>query len=111
MAKIIHTAKVRNRVLCVSGGPIVANNVGCDFLALDLDDEWQGMAVTIVLGSGENAMKTTYAGEPVEIPAPLIAKTGWVPVSVVGESEKKRIVTQYARHGLLVVASGMTGGK
>ena len=80
----LHTITVRDRRISTDSRLIAAGGVGSDYLALDLDADWEGLTVNVVLGSGADAMAAEWDGEPMEFPAELAQAPGWVPVSVVG---------------------------
>ena len=103
---VIHTVKVRNRFLTVSNNPVTQGSNGVDMIDLDLDSEWDGLKPTIILGTGDSALKARYAGKPIEIPSELLREPGWVPVAVVGENRGRTITTRFTRYGILVVKGG-----
>lgn len=105
-----HIVTVRARGLSVRPSTLVAGSSGADALVLDLDDEWEGLQVFIILGEGESALAVEWDGEPVDVPGELLADPGWLAASVVGmdPSGGKRVVTMASPHAMRVVQGGET---
>lgn len=108
----VHTLTVRShRITC--GSPVlVQHGMGHDAIALDLDAEWDGLSVRLVLGQCESACDVLYEDAPVVIPAAALAEPGWLPVSVVGYGGDGtvRVTTERCDHLLRVVESGCVDG-
>ena len=60
----IHELSVkRHRVTC-SDSTIIQHSMGHDAIALDLDDEWDGLSVVLVIaGKSGDAYEVAYTGE------------------------------------------------
>ena len=108
----IHTLAVRNHRITCDSPVLVQNGMGHDAIALDLDAEWDGLSVRLVLGPCGSAYDVLYEGEPVVVPAATLAEAGWLPVSVVGYGEDGtvRVTTERCDHLLRVVESGCVDG-
>lgn len=105
-----HTAVVKNRELTITSPRVVQNQLNADMLDLSLDSEWDGMAVSVIFGCGESAVKLLWEGEPVAIPSQLTAEPGYIPVTVAGYQGDVRVVSAEAKDALVVVASGCYDG-
>lgn len=103
---MIHTISVRERRITVDPPRIVAGGKGADKLKLDLDGEWDGAEVDVVLGTGESVKAAPWTGEPMDLPAELIAEPGWLPISITGELDGALIVTERADRVMRVVDGG-----
>lgn len=82
-----HTLTVRERRAECDGLDLVQGSVGCDAVALDLDAEWDGLAVTVAFeGSG---VKRTAAKGPdgYVVPWECLAEPGAVHAAVEGRSD------------------------
>ena len=108
----VHTLTVRNHRVSCDSPVLVQHGMGHDALTLDLDAEWDGLSVRLVLGSCEGAYDVLYEGEPVTVPASTLAEAGWLPVSVVGYGGDGavRVTTERCDHLLRVVESGCVDG-
>ena len=108
----VHTLVVRDHRISCCDPVIVQHGMGHDAIALDLDAEWDGLSLRVVLGSGDGAAERLWDGEPWVVPAALLAETGWLPVSVVGYDGDGtvRVTTERCDHLLKVVASGQVDG-
>ena len=108
----VHTLVVRDHRISCCDPVIVQHEMGHDAIALDLDAEWDGLSLRVVLGSGDGAADRLWDGEPWVVPAALLAETGWLPVSVVGYDGDGtvRVTTERCDHLLKVVASGQVDG-
>lgn len=107
-----HTLTVRNHRISCDSPVLVQRGMGHDAISLDLDAEWDGLAVRLVLGPCGAAYDALYEGAPVTVPASSLAEPGWLPVSVVGYGEDGavRVTTERCDHLLRVVASGCVDG-
>ena len=107
-----HTLVVRDHRVSCCDATMVQHGMGHDAIALDLDAEWDGLSVRLVLGSGDDAAESLWSGEPWEVPAALLAEPGWLPVSVVGYGGDGtvRVTTRACDHLLKVVPSGQVDG-
>lgn len=109
----IHALSVkRHRVTC-SDSTIIQHSMGHDAITLDLDDEWDGLSVALVIaGQSGDTYEVAYTGEPAIIPASLTEETGWLPVGVVGYGDdgKVRVLTAQASRLLRVEPSGPFDG-
>ena len=108
----VHTLTVRGHEIRCCDPVVVANGIGHDALQLDLDAEWDGLSLRVVLGSGDGAAERLWDGEPWVVPASLLAEPDWLPVSVVGYDGDGtvRVTTERCDHLLKVVASGQVDG-
>lgn len=106
----IHTIKVRNRRISTDNRMFAANGVASDYLSLDLDGDWDGLTVSVILGEGSEQLVAEWEGDPLEFPSEL-AKPGWVPVSIVGMAPDggERMTTFRCDRLLQVAESGGTG--
>lgn len=101
-----HVVIVRRRRVTVVGGRIPAGSRGTDVVELVTDSDYDGLEVTLVLGSGDRAVATVYSG-PVTIPSELTLTPGHIAVSVVGRSpDGGVVVTEEAPEAMEVVAGG-----
>lgn len=105
-----HTAVVKNRRLTVTSPMVVQNQLNSDLLDLSLDSEWDGMAVSVIFGCGDSAVKLLWEGQPLTIPSQLTSEPGYIPVTVAGYQGDVRVVSAEARDALVVVASGCYDG-
>ena len=109
----VHVISVRERRVTVDYPTIIQNNVNTDTIELDLDGEWDGMSVVLVLGPCGGATELAWHGEPLTLPSALAEDTGGIDVSVVGYSADgdTRLVTVAAPSLLNVIKSGCTVGE
>ena len=109
----VHVIAVRERRVTVDYPTIIQHNVNADTIELDLDGEWDGMSVVLVLGPCGGATELAWHGEPLTLPSALAEDTGGIDVSVVGYSAdgKTRLVTVAAPSLLNVIKSGCTVGE
>ena len=107
-----HIIRVRDRTVSVNLSELVQNNVATDTLTLDLDEDWDDLAVVVLLGPCTDATELQWSGEPIGIPAALMAEVGAIDVSVVGYDSggTVRVVTKRASGLLRVVESGCVVG-
>lgn len=101
-----HVIKVVDRRITVDDRLIIANGINTDTITLELDSEWGGMRVYVILGTGKTMFRTEWRYIPLTIPAELLKRPGYIPVSVIGVSSEKRLTTRGAYKALRVVASG-----
>lgn len=108
----VHTLTVRRHHITCDSPVLVQHGMGHDAIALDLDAEWDGLAVRLVLGPCGSAYDALYEDAPVVVPAATLAEAGWLPVSVVGYGEDGtvRVTTERCDHLLRVVESGCVDG-
>ena len=108
----VHTLVVRDHKISCCDATMVQHGMGHDAIALDLDGEWDGLSLRVVLGAGDDAGEKLWDGGPWEVPASLLAEVGWLPVSVVGYGGDGtvRVTTERCDHLLKVVASGQVDG-
>ena len=108
-----HVITVRERRVTVDYPTIIQHNVNTDTIELDLDGEWDGMSVVLVLGPCGEATELAWHGEPLTLPSALAEDTGGIDVSVVGYSAdgETRLVTVAAPSLLDVIKSGCTVGE
>ena len=102
----VHTLVVRDHRISCCDREMVQHGMGHDAIALDLDAEWEGLSVRVVIGEGEGAVEADWEGEPMVLPDEPLAEPGWLPVTVVGEADGSRIVTEAAPHAFRVVEGG-----
>ena len=109
----VHVITVRERRVTVDYPTIIQHNVNTDTIELDLDGEWDGMSVVLVLGPCGGATELAWHGEPLTLPSALAEDTGGIDVSVVGYSAdgETRLVTVAAPSLLNVIKSGCTVGE
>ena len=108
----IHTLAVRDHRITCDSPVLVQHGMGHDAIALDLDAEWDGLSVRLVLGPCESAYDVLYEDAPVVVPAATLAEARWLPVSVVGYGGDgtARVTTERCDHLLRVVESGCVDG-
>ena len=108
----VHTLVVRDHRISCCDRDMVQHGMGHDAISLDLDAEWDGLTVTVVVGECDAAYDAVWQGEPWVLPAASLFESGWLPVTVVGrdDSGTVRVVTERCDHLLRVVASGCVDG-
>lgn len=108
----VHTLVIRDHKISCCDREMVQHGMGHDAISLDLDAEWDGLTVTIVVGECDAAYDAVWQGEPWVLPAVSLFEAGWLPVTVVGrdDSGTVRVVTERCDHLLRVVASGCVDG-
>ena len=108
----VHTLVVRDHRISCCDREMVQHGMGHDAISLDLDAEWDGLTVTIVVGECDAAYDAVWQGEPWVLPAASLFEAGWLPVTVVGrdDSGTVRVVTERCDRLLRVVASGCVDG-
>jgi len=108
----IHTLVVRDHRISCCDATMVQHGMGHDAISLDLDAEWDGLTITVVVGECDAAYDAVWQGEPWVLPAVSLFEAGWLPVTVVGrdDSGAVRVVTERCDHLLRVVASGCVDG-
>ena len=111
-----HLITVKSRVITMQKGQYaVQNNKGVDYVKLQLDGDFDDLdAITVTMRNSEieECSTVAYEGEPVEIPAALLATPGTLTFTVTGYvGDSKRVVTKAMPKGdgVLVVASGDIG--
>lgn len=102
-----HHVIVRNRAISVVGPVMVQSNVAVDTVTVSVDSEYDGLQVALVIG-GTQIM---YDGEPVTVPSSELERAGDLPLTVLGLSSGKRVVTASAESAFRVVASGAFEGE
>lgn len=114
---ITHTVRVIDREILISNPKIIANCENSDLIELDLDDEWDGRNILIVLGTGYDSLVCEYDGDPVIFPNKLLTESQTVPISIVGyldasnTTENSRIITAETDKKFEVVNSGSLPSK
>ena len=108
----VHTLVVRDHRISCCDREMVQHGMGHDAISLDLDAEWDGLTITVVVGECDAAYDAVWQGEPWVLPAASLFEAGWLPVTVVGrdDSGTVRIVTERCDRLLRVVASGCVDG-
>ena len=108
----VHTLVVRDHRISCCDCEMVQHGMGHDAIQLDLDAEWDGLTITIVVGECDAAYDAVWQGEPWVLPAASLFEAGWLPVTVVGrdDSGTVRVVTERCDRLLRVVASGCVDG-
>lgn len=82
----VHLVKVRDRRADCDDLDMVQGSVGCDAVALDLDAEWDGLAVTVAF-EGSGAMRTASKGpDGYVVPWECLAEPGAVRVGIEGRA-------------------------
>ena len=102
-----HHVIVRNREISIVGPVMVQSNVAVDTVTVSVDSEYDGLQVALVIG-GTQLM---YDGEPVTVPSSELERAGDLPLTVLGLSSGKRVVTASAEAAFRVVASGAFEGE
>lgn len=102
-----HHAIVRNREITVVNPVMVQSNVAVDTVTVSVDSEYDGLQVVLVIG-GTQLM---YDGEPVTVPSSELERAGDLPLTVLGLSAGKRVVTASAESAFRVAASGAFEGE
>lgn len=108
----VHTLVVRDHRISCCDRDMVQHGMGHDAISLDLDAEWDGLTVTIVVGECDAAYDAVWHGDPWVLPAVSLFEAGWLPVTVVGrdDSGTVRVVTERCDYLLRVVPSGCVDG-
>ena len=108
----VHTLVVRDHKISCCDREMVQHGMGHDAVVLDLDAEWDGLSVRLVLGPCGSAYDVLYEDAPVVVPAAALAEAGWLPVSVVGYGGDGtvRVTTERCDRLLRVVESGCVDG-
>ena len=108
----VHTLVVRDHHISCCDREMVQHGMGHDAIQLDLDAEWDGLTVTIVVGECDAAYDAVWQGEPWVLPAASLFEAGWLPGTGGGrdDSGTVRVVTERCDHLLRVVASGCVDG-
>ena len=108
----VHTLVVRDHRISCCDREMVQHGMGHDAISLDLDAEWDGLTITVVVGECDAAYDAVWQGEPWVLPAASLFEAGWLPVTVVGrdDSGTVRVVTERCDRLLRVVASGCVDG-
>lgn len=108
----VHTLVVRDHRISCCDREMVQHGMGHDAISLDLDAEWDGLTITVVVGECDAAYDAVWQGEPWVLPAVSLFEAGWLPVTVVGrdDSGTVRVVTERCDRLLRVVASGCVDG-
>ena len=108
----VHTLVVRDHRISCCDREMVQHGMGHDAISLDLDAEWDGLTITVVVGECDAAYDAVWQGEPWVLPAVSLFEAGWLPVTVVGRDDTGtvRVVTERCDHLLRVVASGCVDG-
>lgn len=110
---VCHTVSVTERRIAIDDRTLIQNNVRTDTLALDLDGEWDGVNVVVLIGKTGSEVELAWAGVPVVIPAQVAESVGAIDVSVVGYSSDGtvRLVTAEAAGAMTVIRSGALTGE
>lgn len=108
----VHTLVVRDHRISCCDRDMVQHGMGHDAISLDLDAEWDGLTITVVVGECDAAYDAVWQGEPWVLPAVSLFEAGWLPVTVVGRDDTGtvRVVTERCDRLLRVVASGCVDG-
>lgn len=108
----VHTLVVRDHRISCCDREMVQHGMGHDAISLDLDAEWDGLTITVVVGECDAAYDAVWQGEPWVLPAVSLFEAGWLPVTVVGRDDTGtvRVVTERCDRLLRVVASGCVDG-
>lgn len=108
-----HKVKVRERQLSCDSKLIPQGSHGQDAIELDLDDEWDGLTVYMVIKRGEDKRVLDYTAESqtgvVTLPDDILDKLGPISVALVGlGSDESKITTFYSPQLFRVVSAGAT---
>lgn len=109
---LVHTAQVRARKIAWDGREVVQHGLNSDYIALDLDAEWEGCdRIQAVLAGAGEPVRILVEGGGFNIPSALMERTGPVRMCLIGYvGETARIVTAKEAKPLTVVESGEMGG-
>ncbi len=108
----LHTIKVRDRIAEIDDPYFVQYAYGVDTIALDLDGEWDGLEVSLVLSkAGQDTLEVEWQGSPVPMPYELMKAPGRVHPIVVGRLKGQRDVTARCIRPMSVLRSGDTEGR
>ncbi len=108
-----HKVLVRDRSLSCDSKTIPQGSRGQDEIILDLDDDWDGLNVYIVIQRGEDKRILDYTEEsksgPVTLPDDILDELGPINVALVGlGADGSKITTFYAPQVFRVVTAGAT---
>ena len=97
-----HVITIRNRRITVDNPTLIKGCRNTDTITLDTDEEWDGKTITVYVGSEEQQVAAIYDGEPLSIDIDF--PTGYLPVTVKGETQDGTIYTEQANHAFRVKA-------
>lgn len=108
-----HKVLVRNRSLSCDSKTIPQGSHGQDEIVLDLDDDWDGLTVYMVIQRGDDKQILNYTEEsqagPVTLPDDILDELGPISVALVGlGTDGSKITTFYAPQLFRVVTAGAT---
>lgn len=108
-----HKVLVRNRSLSCDSKTIPQGSHGQDEIVLDLDDEWNGLTVYVVIRRERDKLVLNYTEEsqtgPVTLPDELLDELGPISVALVGlGTDRSKITTFSAPQLFRVVTAGAT---
>ena len=84
-----HTLKVRGRRASIDDRALVQGTVGEDVVALDLDEEWDGLTVTVAFKHAGGSIVSAKEGAGYAVPWECNANAGRVSVAVEGTADGK----------------------
>lgn len=84
-----HTLKVRGRRASLDDRTLVQGTVGEDVVALDLDEEWDGLTVTVAFKHAGGSIVAAKDGAGYAVPWECNANAGRVSVAVEGTADGK----------------------
>lgn len=110
-----HKITVRERGCSVDFPTLIQHNVKTDTITLDLDGEWDGLNVILIIGSCAiegDAEKFIWNGTPITVPSKFTETVRTIDISVNGYSRdgEMRLVTKKAAGLLNVVPGGCVAG-
>lgn len=106
-----HKVFVRDRSLSCDSKIIPQGSRGQDEIVLDLDDEWDGLTVYVVIRRGRDKLVLNYTEAsqtgPVTLPDDILDELGPISVALVGlGADKSKITTFSAPQLFRVVTAG-----
>lgn len=109
---IAHPVIVEGRRVTCLDRRVVQYGVNADELSFDLDSEWDGLSVTVVLSHRGESTAIPFDGSDVPIPSGMMLETGPLYVSLLGRDGKEVVVTTERMDLPLVVveSEGGSGG-
>lgn len=98
-----HVIKVRDRFVTTTDVYIVLGNVSTDTIELDLDEEWEGFSVEVVLVKGKHSYRSKWSMIPMSLPPALAMTPGFVGVMIEGKRGDKKLSTALNPRALRIV--------
>lgn len=98
-----HTIKVRDRFVTTTDAYIVLGNVSTDTIELDLDEEWNGFSVEVVLVKGKHTYRSKWNRSRMTLPPTLASSPGFVGMRIEGSRGEEKITTALNPRALRIV--------